>query len=336
VVRSDRVLWTVDFHTGGQGMRLLSGGLGKIRGSTMLQKRRYFEQHLDHIRTGLCMEPRGHRDMLMAVRTDPVSEEADFGLLFMDPSSYLDSCGEATIGAATVAIETGLVPVTGATTPVTIDTVAGTVRTLAHVEDGRVREVTMSMRPSFVVAAEQAVKVEGLGEIPIDVVVGAGNVFGIVEAEAIGVEVQRERVQEILEKGVVIRSAVNEQLQVDVPGMDHVTVGLVEIVEPPAGDGVFRNAVIWGAGAVDRAPCGTGTCARLALLHYRNELDVGQSIVHEGLLGTRFRGVIADATRTEAGPTVHPEIGGTAYITSLVQFLFDPQDPLREGYLLDL
>jgi proline racemase len=336
MVRSERVIWTVDFHTGGQGMRLLSGGLGKVPGSTMLEKRRHFEQHLDHIRTGLCMEPRGHRDMLMAVMTDPVSDEADFGLLFMDPSAYLDSCGEATIGAATVAIETGLVPASGPRSRVVIDTVAGTVQTLAHVEDGRVREVTMSMRPSFVVAADQAIKVQGLGEVPIDVVVGAGNVFCIVEAEAIGVELQRERIKEILQKGVVIRDAVNDQLQVDVPRMDHVSVGLVEIVEPPAEDGVFRNAVIWGAGAVDRAPCGTGTCARLALLHYRSELDVGQSIIHEGVLGTRFRGLIADASQTETGPTVHPEIGGTAYITCLAQFLFDPQDPLREGYLLDL
>jgi proline racemase len=335
-MRSEHMIWTVDFHTGGQGMRLLIGGLGRIPGETMAEKRSYFQEHLDRFRTGLCMEPRGHRDMLMAVMTEPVTEGADFSLLFMDPSGYLDSCGEATVGSATVAVETGIVPKRGERTVVTIDTVAGTVETVAHLQDGRVREVTMGMRPSFVVAAEQSVKVEGLGEIPIDVAVGAGNVFGIVDASALGVEVRRDRVKEILQKGIEVRKAANEQLQLDIPGAGEATVELVEVIEPPDPNGVFRNAVIWGAGAVDRAPCGTGTCARLALLHHRGELGVGESIIHEGVLGTRFTARITGTTDAPARLAVLPEIGGTAYLTSFAQFVFDPEDPLADGYLLNL
>ncbi len=317
-------------------MRLVTGGLGRIPGDTMAEKRRYFQEHLDRFRTGLCMEPRGHRDMLMAVMTDPVTEGADFGLLFMGPSGYFDSCGEATVGSATVAVETGIVRAKSGKTPVTIDTVAGTVETVAHIEDGRVREVTMGMRPSFVVAAEQFVKVEELGEVPIDVVVGAGNVFGIVDASAIGVEVRRDQVKEILQKGIEIRKAANEQLQLDIPGVSDASVGFVEVIEPPDVEGVLRNAVIWGAGAVDRAPCGTGTCARLALLHHRGELGVGEPIVHEGVLGTRFTARITGTTDAPVPAAVLSEIGGTAYLTSFAQFLFDPEDPLADGYLLNL
>jgi proline racemase len=335
-MRSERVITTVDFHTGGQGMRLLTGGLPVLPGSSMVEKRRYFQERLDHVRTALCMEPRGHRDMLMAVMTDPVSPGAAFGLLFMDPSGYLDSCGEATIGSATVALEMGFVPAEGAVTPILVDTVAGPVETAAHLDGGRVREVTMKMRPSYVVATDQQVKVEDLGEVPMDVVVGAGNVFGIVEAGAVGLEIRRDRVRDILQVGVALREAANEQLHLEVPGWDEPRVGLVEIVEPAGPDGVLRNAVIWGTGAIDRAPCGTGTCARLALLHHRGELAPGETITHEGILGTRFTGRILDTVPSPLGQGVLPEIGGTAYVTAMAQFLFDPEDPLRTGYLLDL
>ncbi|HXF57985.1 MAG TPA: proline racemase family protein [Actinomycetota bacterium] len=335
-MRSERVITTVDFHTGGQGMRLLTAGLPRLPGATMAEKRQYFQERFDDLRTALCMEPRGHRDMLMAVMTEPVSPGAAFGLLFMDPSGYLDSCGEATIGSTTVALETGLVTPAGPATPVVVDTVAGPVETVAHLDGGRVREVTMRMRPSYVVATDQQVKVEDVGEVPVDVVVGAGNVFGIVEASALGLEVRRDRVRDILQVGVALREAANDQLHLEVPDQGELRVGLVEIVEPAGPGGVLRNAVIWGAGAIDRAPCGTGTCARLALLHHRGELEVGETIVHEGILGTRFTGRVLEAAPAPTGQGILPEIGGTAYLTAMAQFLFDPEDPLRAGYLLDL
>ena len=128
-MRADRVLQTIDFHTAGIGMRLLTSGLGRLPGTTIVGKRRWFEEHLDHIRTGLCLEPRGHRGLLIAVVTEAVSAGADFGLFFMYPGGYYVSCGEGTIGAATVAIETGIVPHRGPETPVVIDTEAGPVET---------------------------------------------------------------------------------------------------------------------------------------------------------------------------------------------------------------
>src|SRR6185436_8200786 len=162
--------------------RLLTSGLGRLPGDTIADKRRWFQEHHDNVRTGLCLEPRGHRGLLIAVLTPPVTLEAQFGLFFMYPGGYYVSCGEGTIGAATVAIETGMVARQGTDTRIVIDTEAGAVETIARSEGDRVREVTLRWTPSFVALPGQRVEVEGVGEVEVDVSVGVGNVFAIVEA----------------------------------------------------------------------------------------------------------------------------------------------------------
>ncbi|MGH7314595.1 MAG: proline racemase family protein, partial [Candidatus Rokuibacteriota bacterium] len=157
-MRSDRLFTTIDFHTAGIGMRLVTAGVGRLPGDSIAAKRRHFAEHLDHVRTGLCLEPRGHRSMLIAVMTDPVTPGADFGLFFMYPGGYYVSCGEATIGAATVALETGLVAPRGDATPLVIDTEAGPVETVARVQGDRVREVTQKWTPAFVLQPAEVVK----------------------------------------------------------------------------------------------------------------------------------------------------------------------------------
>lgn len=335
-MRSDRVLGTIDFHTAGIGMRLLTSGLGRLPGSTIGEKRRWFQERLDHLRTGLCLEPRGHRGLLIAVMTEPVTPGADFGLFFIYPGGYYVSCGEGTIGAATVAIETGMVPRQGAETPVVIDTETGVVETIARSDGDRVREVTLKWTPSFVALTDQVVEVEGVGEVPLDVAVGVGNVFAIVEARHLGLSVRRELAKKIALRGMAVREAVNGQLQVDVPGPGKTSVDNVLVHELPDADGVSPNALVWGPGQVDPAPCGSGTCARMALFHHRGLMAVGSTFVSRGLLGLDFRGRIAGATEVEGRRAILPEITGTAYLTGFSQFHFDPEDPVRAGYLLDV
>jgi proline racemase len=334
-MRSDRVLSTIDFHTAGIGMRLLTSGLGRLPGSTIREKRRWFQEHLDHLRTGLCLEPRGHRSLLIAVLTEPVTPAAHFGLFFIYPGGYYASCGEGTIGAATVAIETGMVPRQGAETPILIDTEAGAVETIARWEKDRVSEVTLRWTASFVALPGQAVEVEGVGEVPLDIAVGVGNVFAIVEAGRLGVAVRREAAKRIAQRGVAVREAVNAQLRVDVPGLGKTSVDNVLVHELPDRDGVSPNALVWGPGQVDAAPCGSGTCARMALFHHRGLMRVGSTFVSRGLLGLDFTGRIADETEVEGRRAILPEITGTAYLTGMSQFLFDPDDPVRAGYLLE-
>ena len=334
-MRADRVLQTIDFHTAGIGMRLLTSGLGRLPGTTIPEKRRWFEEHFDHVRTGLCLEPRGHRGLLIAVMTEPVSPAAEFGLFFMYPGGYYVSCGEGTIGAATVAIETGIVPRRGAETSVVIDTEAGAVETIVRAEGAGVREVTLRWTPSFVLLPDQAVEVEGVGEVPIDVSVGVGNVFAIVEARHLGLTVRREVAGRIAQRGMALREAVNAQLTVEVPGGGKTRVDNILVHELPDASGVSPNALVWGPGEVDAAPCGSGTCARMALFHHRGLMGVGSTVVSQGLLGLSFTGRIAGETMVEGRRAILPEVTGTAYLTGTSQFLFDPDDPLRAGYLLE-
>jgi proline racemase len=334
-MRSDRVISTVDFHTAGIGMRLLTSGLGRIPGTTMGDKRRWFQEHLDHLRTGLCLEPRGHRSLLIAVMTEPVTPEAQFGLFFIYPGGYYVSCGEGTIGAATVAIETGMVARQGAETPLVIDTEAGPVHTIARVDGDRVREVTLRWTPSFVVLPRQIAEVESVGEVPVDIALGAGNVFAIVEAPHVGLTVRRELARRIAQRGMAVREAVAAQLEVEVPGVGKTSVENVLIHELPDAAGVSPNALVWGPGQVDAAPCGSGTCARMALFHHRGLMRTGSTFTSRGLLGLDFTGRIADEIEVEGRRAILPEITGTAYLTGFSQFLFDPADPLRHGYLLE-
>jgi len=334
-MRADRVLTTIDFHTAGIGMRLLTSGVPRLPGATIADKRRWFQEHLDDLRTGLVLEPRGHRGLLIAVMTEPVTPDAAFGLFFIYPGGYYVSCGEGTIGAATVALETGMVARQGGETRIVIDTEAGPVDTVARSDGERVRDVTLRWTPSFVVLADQLVEVESVGEVPLDIALGVGNLFAIVEAERLGIAVRREQVKRIAQRGMAVRDAVNAQLRVEVPGIGKTAVDNVLVHELPDAHGVSPNALVWGPGQVDAAPCGSGTCARMALLHRRGRLGVGGRIVSRGLLGLDFTGRIAGETTVEGRPAILPEISGTSYVTGFGQLVFDPADPVRAGYLLD-
>jgi proline racemase len=334
-MRADRVFNTVDFHTGGIGMRLVTSGIGRLPGPSLADQRRHFQEHLDWIRTALCLPPRGHPGLLIAVMTPALSPGAVFGLLFMYPGGYYVSCGEATIGAATIALETGLVPRAGFETPVVIDTEVGPVETVVHADAERVRRVTLRFAPSYVAMTDQTVEVEGAGEVPVDISVGAGNLFALVEARRLGLAVRPEFTRRIAQQGMAVRAAVNGQLRVDVPVLGKVPVENVIIHELPGADDVSPNALVWGPGQVDAAPCGSGTCARMALLHHRGRMAVGQTLVSKGLSGLSFTARIAGETSVESRRAILPEVTGSAHITGLGQILLDPEDPVRQGFLLE-
>src|SRR2546428_4200086 len=247
-MQSDRVISTIDFHTAGIGMRLLTSGLGRLPGTTIVEKRRWFQEHHDDLRTGLCLEPRGHRSLLIAVMTEPITPAAHFGLFFIYPGGYYVSCGEGTIGAATVAIETGMVPRQARETRVIIDTEAGVVETVARTDGDRVRDVTLRWTPSFVVLGEQIVEVEAMGEVPVDIAVGVGNVFAIVEASRVGVAVRRELAKRIAQRGMAVREAGNAQLRVDVPGLGKASGDNVLVHELPGAAGGGPHAPAGGVG----------------------------------------------------------------------------------------
>ncbi len=331
----NRAVWVVDSHTAGEPTRIVVGGVPPVPGNSMAEKKAYLSSHLDGLRKMLMWEPRGHRDMFGSILLPPVNPEADLGIVFMDGGGYLDMCGHGTIGAATVVVELGIIKPLEPVTLVRFDTPAGLVEARVLVKEGRVQGVTVRNVPAFLHTGGLRIEVEGLGEIEVDVAFG-GNFFAIVDADVLGLEIVPQRASKLVELGLKIRDAVNRAIRVSHPEKPHIDrVNLVEFSSARSGPGSHRrNAVIFADGQLDRSPCGTGTCAKMASLFARGKLKLMEDFVHESILGTRFTGRVVDTTKVGSFEAVIPEITGRAHITAISQFLLDPEDPLAEGFVL--
>jgi len=331
--------WTritaIDAHAGGEPLRVITGGLPPIPGDTILDRRRYLRQHLDHLRTALMWEPRGHADMYGAIPTDPVSPEADLGVLFMHNEGYSTMCGHGIIGLVTVALETGMLPVTGPVTTVKLDTPAGLVTARAKVQNGRVRSVAFENVPSFVYALDQTIDVPGLGPVRYDVAFG-GAFYAYCQAADLDVGLGPSDFRRLIQVGTAVKQAVMESLPIRHPFEEDLSFlyGTILVGPPQSDDADSRNVCIFAEGEVDRCPTGTGVSGRLALNHARGQLTPGQPFVVESIIGTRFTGRIVDTTTFGPYQAIIPEIEGSAHIVGRHEFLIDPNDPLRDGFIL--
>jgi proline racemase len=342
-------LLCIDSHVGGEPARLVVRGLPPISGQTTNDKRLYLSENLDQIRLLTTREPRGHRDMFASILVEPESDEAAFGLVYMDARRYPYLCGHATIAAVSAMIELGLLEAAIPETRVVVDTPSGSWETVAQVRknispDGRRWRVeSVAIRPeiSFAYLLNQPLQVPGLGSIQVDVSF-TGGFFVMISAEQIDLELKVENAPQLAKLGMEIIEAGNEQLEIKHPQRDYInTIDVVEFFDPRGHkEGRGKNFVVLGEGHVDRSPCGTGTCAKLALLHKREQLDVGEPFVNEGLLGTTFdahivrESSIVDSKTGERLPAIIPEISGAAHITGLQHFVLTPDDPFPEGFLI--
>lgn len=334
-MRFGKLIIAVDSHTMGEPTRVVVGGIPHIPGKTMAEKKEYLEKNMDHIRTALMHEPRGHRDMFGSIITAPVNQEADFGIIFMDGGGYLNMCGHGSIGAVTVAIETGMVKAVTPVTYVKLDTPAGLVEARAEVEDNVVKSVTVRNVPAFLYEADVKIDVPELGQITADIAFG-GSFFAIVDAKQLGIKIEPSNVDDLIKAGMAIKRAANEQIKVQHPEKEHIkTIDLVEIYDDTENPNAhLKNVVIFGDGQADRSPCGTGTCAKMATLYAKGKLDLGQDFLYESIIGTVFKGRLIGATKVGPFDAVIPEITGNAYITGFNQFVIDPDDPVKYGFLL--
>jgi trans-L-3-hydroxyproline dehydratase len=280
-------------------------------------------------------EPRGHADMYGCLITPPVSEGADFGVLFLHNEGYSTMCGHGVIAVTTVLLETGMLAISGPETEVSIDTPAGLVTARARCEEGRVRSVAFRNVPSFVLALDEEVEVEGVGTVRYDLAFG-GAFYAFVRAEELGLSLAPDSSQALIEAGMSIKRAVMASRPIEHPFEAELSFLYGTIIVGPVDDaGVHsRNVCVFAEGEVDRSPTGTGVSARAAILHARGELGLGEPITVESLIGTRFQ--VAAAEETSFGPhaAVIPEVEGSAHITGTHRFLIDPEDPLREGFIL--
>jgi len=341
------IFTTLDLHAGGEPIRLLIDGLPPIPGETMNQKRLHIQEHHDDVRLLLTREPRGHRDMFAAIVTEPVSAHGDFGLVFMDPRRYPYMCGHGTIGAVTAAVEMGWVdaPESNSTDQevlVTVDAPAGPVRARARMrsqqsadERRAVESVAIELESAFVFAQHRPLSVPGHGTIIVDVAYAGG--FGLlIPCDEVDLSIVPANAPALARCGMAAIEAANAQLDVRHPTRPYMTtVDSAEFYDPVYDAlGRGKNAMIYGEAHVDRSACGTGTSIKMALLHRRGQLEVGERYVNESILGTTFEGRVVSEAEVGGTPAIVPEIRGRAQITGLHHFVVDPTDPFPHGFLI--
>ena len=326
---------TIDVHTGGEPFRVITSGYPELPGDTILARRRYAMENLDHLRTSLLWEPRGHADMYGCIVTPPVSPEADIGVLFMHNEGYSTMCGHGIIGIAKVALETGLLPMSAPDTTVRIDTPAGLVTAHARVVDGRVHSVSFCNVPSYALVLDEHVDVPGMGQVRYDIAFG-GAFYAYVRAKEVGLTCTPEDFRPLIEKGMAIKRAIMASRPIPHPFEEDLgfLYGTIFIGPPLAAGAHSRNVCIFAEGEVDRCPTGTGVSGRLAIRHARGEIGPGEPMIVESIIGTRFTGRIADTTTFGPYDAILPEVEGTAHITGRHEFVIDPMDPLWEGFIL--
>jgi proline racemase len=334
-MRLQRMIATIDTHTEGEPTRTIIGGLPHIPGDSVAAKMAYVRDNLDDLRRMLMYEPRGNEVMSGVILTPPCRSDADIGVIYIEVGGYLPMCGHDTIGCCTALVETGIVPVEEPITTIRLDTPAGLVVARVAVVDGSAKQVTFTNAPAFLYRKDVNVDVPGHGRVTLDIAYG-GNFYALVEARQLGIEITAERAGEIVQAGKAVRAAVNGAIRVQHPEMEFIE-GLthVEFYGPPTHpDADVKNAVVIPPGSIDRSPCGTGTSAKLAVLHARGKLRENEEFVHESIIGTIFRARIVGTAQVGPFAAVIPEISGRAYVTGMHHFVVDPEDPLKRGFLL--
>ena len=318
----------VDYHTAGEPFRIVTGGVAPLEGASILDKRRFAAERLDHVRRLLVHEPRGHADMYGCFVTEPEDDGADLGVVFFHNAGYSTACGHGTIALVTWALESGLVPVTGPETRVVVDVPSGRLETVARVEDGVVTSVRFRNVPAYVEA-------EGLLAEGLRADVAFGGAFYASVASPLPVEPRN--LTELIALGRAVKAELEAKRQFVHPEEPELrdVYGVIfwERLDfgPPLRQ---RNVTVFADGEVDRSPCGSGTSARLALLERAGELERGAELVHESVIGTTFQArVVGDAT-VAGRPAVVTDVEGSAARTGTHEFVLEPRDTLGEGFVL--
>ena len=330
------VITTIDSHTEGEVTRLIVDGIPAVPGNTIMEKLRCFKTHHDHVRCLMTREPRGSRQVLAALVTEPVTPDAAFGLIYMDARRYPYLCGHATIGAVTTLARTGTLALAEGENRVGIDTPSGRMTALAHVRKGIMTSVSIDMVPTFVFATDKSVQVDGFGTICLDLVC-AGGFFAMVNTDQLNLEPVLANRSVLVDLGMKIIAAANDQLTVMHPERpDVTTVDVTEFYDtvttgtPARG----RGMVVYGESHMDRSPCGTGTAAKLALLHHYGKVDLHQPYVNASPMGTSFTAQLVEETRIGDTAATVTRVSGRAWITGVHHFVLDNTDPFEKGYLV--
>lgn len=329
-----RSVKTVESHTEGMPTRVVLEGIGEIPGASAFEKRAYFMEHMDHLRQWLMFEPRGHSAMSGAIIQKSTRPDADVGVVYIEVSGCLPMCGHGTIGLATVLIEKKLVPVTEPVTTIRLDTPAGLVVVDVAVKDGKAQHVTITNVPSFLYQQDQTVNVPGFGAITYDMAYG-GNFYAIVPIERVGIEFERKNGSKLLEAGLAISDAINEQNRPIHPENPEIAIcHHIDFITQGDHRLHWKNAMAIYPGWFDRSPCGTGTSARLAQMVARGEFKDDDILINESWIGSHFEGRVKERTKVAGLDAIVPLIRGRAWIMGEATWILDSTDPFPDGFLI--
>jgi len=344
-MRLSNMITAIDAHAAGEPGRVIVGGVLDVPGTTMYEKMVYLREHHDDLRKRMLREPRGYPALCCNLVLPSTHPDADAGFVIMEQVEYPPMSGSNTICTATALLETGMIPMVEPVTEFTLEAPAGLVRIRAEVSNGKVRGVTFRNVPAFATHLDAKVEVPHLGTVTVDVAYG-GMFYVIADAAAVGLSLTPDEGKDICRIGEMIKAATREQLPVVHPENSGIAgVTIAEFSAPAVrSDAAMKNTVVvssgeldWDrpdtwTGVLDRSPCGTGTCAKMATLHARGRLGLNQDFPHEGILGTLFIGRLVGETRVGQYPAVIPTITGQAWIYAITQYVMDAEDPFTEGF----
>jgi trans-L-3-hydroxyproline dehydratase len=323
---------TVEMHTGGEPLRIPVHGLPEIKGESILEKRRFFRDNHDTIRTSLMFEPRGHADMYGAFITEPITKDADFGTFFIHNEGYSTMCGHAIIALTKFVFDTGMIE--NDSKELLIDAPPGLIRSKAHMKNGVVEKTSFLNVPSFLLHRDQFVEVEGIGNVKFDVSYG-GAFYAFVDADALGIEMTETNYNKLIDWGRKIKKAVMDNFEIKHPFEEDLSFlyGTIFTGKAQNPNNHSRNVCVFAEGEVDRSATGSGVSARAALHHAKGELKLGEKITIESILDTTMDVEVKEVTAFGSHQAVVPEVTGQAWFSGKNETWIDPTDPLKNGFI---
>lgn len=323
----------IDMHTGGEPLRIPINGLPKVLGDSILEKRKYFKQHYDHLRTGLMFEPRGHADMYGAIISDPTTDEADFDVFFIHNEGYSTMCGHAIIALTKFVFETNLLK-PKVESELTINVPAGVIKAKAKIQNGLVVESSFVNVPSYLYLENKNVDIEGYGSVNFDVAFG-GAFYAFVDADNLGVSMLPSNHNELISLGKKIKKAVVDKFDLEHPTTHDLSFlyGTIFTGKPQKPEHHSRNVCIFAEGELDRSATGSGVSARAGLHYAKGELGLHEKITIESILGSTMTVEVLGVRDFHGFEAVLPRVSGSASFVGKNEFWFDEDDPYRDGFI---
>jgi trans-L-3-hydroxyproline dehydratase len=329
-------LTVIDMHTGGEPLRIVTGGYPPIPNGTILEKRAWVRGNLDHLRKILIFEPRGHYDMYGALLVEPNLPGADLAVLFMHNEGYSTMCGHAIIALGRYAVDQGLVAAQEPVTTVNIECPCGMVVASVEVWDGRAGAVSFESVPAFLFASNRPVYLQGVGEIVFDIAYG-GAFYALADCRQFGLEFGRDRVRDFVDAATALTETLKAEFPLSHPDHDDLAF-LYGTILTDGGDGsggrATKNVCVFAEAEVDRSPTGSGVTARLAAMHAVGEIAVGETRVFESIVGSQFSGAVARTTKAGPHDAIVARVGGRAFYSGKAEFNVEDDDILGRGFLL--